>query len=432
MNEERTEAARAPRRRGALPWASLVAVAAGCAAAQGGGAAGDTGSEERRLPDVRALLEAHPGRFGDLLARADHHRIKIECALVVDGPEGPTLERAAVSFGPDYFYPASSVKTCAVVAASQALAQLAEEHGAAAGLDTPLRFHPLFAGETVEERDVSHADGGTITAGHDLRKVMLVSDNAAYNRLYELAGPERIRASMVAAGLDGARIVHRLSEFRSREEQLTTPRVEVLVPEGGPLEVPARRWETEGNAGLSGLVFGSAHVRGAETVEGPMDFEHKNWMPLRDLLDMNVMLLQPEVRVPGRRAGAAIELLPADRERIAEAMAETPGASHDPRYDAADYPDDYSKFLLPGLLRLDPDRGWIVRDKIGRAYGFSVTNGQVIDPESGRVLYVAATLYTNENDVVGDGVYEYGRADRFFADFGEVLGRAVFGLGAAR
>ena len=70
-----------------------------------------------------------------------------------------------------------------------------------------------------------------------------------------------------------------------------------------------------------------------------------------------------------------------------------------------------------------------MRDKVGRAYGFSVTNGQIVDPVTGATLYVAATIYTNANGVVGDGVYEYGRADRFFADLGEVLGRAFFGAG---
>ena len=78
---------------------------------------------------------------------------------------------------------------------------------------------------------------------------------------------------------------------------------------------------------------------------------------------------------------------------------------------------------------VDPERGWMVRDKVGRAYGFSVTNGQIVDPTTDATLYVAATIYTNANGVVGDGVYEYGRADRFFADLGEVLGRAFFGAG---
>lgn len=376
-----------------------------------------------------ALLRGQPELFGDLLERADEHRIKVEVALVVDVPGGRTLARGGFDRGPEYFYPASSVKTCAVIAASQLLAEIDAATDVDVGLDTPLRFEPLFPGESVEEQDPGHLASGLITAGHEMRKVMLVSDNAAYNRLYELAGPERIAASLAAAGLDRARIVHRLSEFHSPEEQLMTPRV-VLRPEGGgPITIEERRWSTEGNGGMSGLVLGAAHTSGGAVVDGPMSFERKNFMALRDLLDMNVMLLDPDVHVPGRPPGARIDLPDGDRARIAEAMASTPGASADPVYDPAAYPDDYSKFLLPGLERVDASRGWVVRDKVGRAYGFSVTNAQIVDPVTGATLYVAATIYTNANGVVGDGVYEYGRADRFFADLGEVLGRAFFGAG---
>lgn len=374
-----------------------------------------------------ALLRGRPELFRDLLERADEHRIKVEVALVVDVPGGRTLARGGFERGPEYFYPASSVKTCAVIAASQLLAEIDAATDVDVGLDTPLRFEPLFPGESVEERDPGHLANGLITAGHEMRKVMLVSDNAAYNRLYELAGPERIAASLAAAGLGRARIVHRLSEFHSPEEQLMTPRV-VLRPEGGgPITIEERRWSTEGNGGMSGLVLGAAHASGGAVVDGPMSFERKNFMALRDLLDMNVMLLDPDVHVPGRPPGARIDLPDGDRARIAEAMTSTPGASADPVYDPEAYPDDYSKFLLPGLERVDAGRGWIVRDKVGRAYGFSVTNGQIVDPATGTTLYVAATIYTNANGVVGDGVYEYGRADRFFADLGEVLGRAFFG-----
>ena len=75
-------------------------------------------------PDVGALLRGRPELFGDLLERADEHRIKVEVALVVDAPGGRTLARGGFERGPEYFYPASSVKTCAVIAASQLLAEI--------------------------------------------------------------------------------------------------------------------------------------------------------------------------------------------------------------------------------------------------------------------------------------------------------------------
>jgi len=286
-----------------------------------------------------------------------------------------------------------------------------------------------------EGADPSHVDGGAITAGHEARKVLLVSDNAAYNRLYELAGNDGVNGSLRAAGLAHTRIFHRLAEFRAPEEQLRVPAIDLLDDRGRVIaSLPSRTASSPGtNAFLDGVEFGRAHTLGTQLIEGPMSFDRKNFMPLEDLVDMNIMLLRPDLqpaldRLRGGPARAGFGLSEVDRDFIREAMASTPGASADPRYDPSSYPDDYSKFLLPGLLRLRAAEELVVRDKVGRAYGFSITNSEVVDRRTGRSFFLAATLYTNPNGVVGDGVYDYGRADRFFADLGEVVGRAVLGV----
>ena len=160
-------------------------------------------------------------------------------------------------------------------------------------------------------------------------------------------------------------------------------------------------------------------------VDGPMSFLHKNWIALRDLLDMNVLLLRPDVEVRGRDGGFGLS--EDDRTFIRDAMASTPGASTDPVYDRAEYPDEFSKFLGPGVWRVRDPGEVVIRDKIGRAYGFSTTNSEVTCERTGRTFFLAATIYTNANERVGDGVYEYELADAFFADLGEVVARAVFG-----
>lgn len=403
---------------------SLTALSLGVSAcaAQGGRS---EGGEQSQV--ILELLEAEPDRFGDVLERADEFRLKIELAVVrpVAG-EPPTLERFSLDRGPEYFYPASSVKTCAAIAAAESMAKLRRD-APAAGLDSPLRFHPLFPGESIEELDPSHVAGGRITLGHDMRKVFLVSDNAAYNRLYEFAGNEAVNQSMRGAGLQSARILHRLSEFRSPEDQLRTPRVEILDGETVIAMVPERASPfAETNDDLSGTSIGVGRLTGGEVVEGPMSFVRKNYIHLRDLQDMHIMLLRPDISIPGRPSGTGFDLAADVRAFIAESMAQTPGESSDPVYASEDYPDDYSKFLGPGVWNVVPKDAAIIRDKVGRAYGFSTTNSEVIDTRTGASYFLAATIYINPNGVLNDGIYGYERADRFFADLGEVVSRFVF------
>ena len=62
----------------------------------------------------------------------------------------------------------------------------------------------------------------------------------------------------------------------------------------------------------------------------------------------------------------------------------------------------------------------------GEAYGFSVENAYVEDRETGRALFLAATIYTNADGVLNDDRYEYAEvAKPFFALLGEALGREL-------
>ncbi len=379
---------------------------------------------------VRALLAGAPDQFDEVLADADELRVKIELAIVTPAEDGaPTLTRHSFSAGPDYYYPASTVKTCAAVAAALRMREMESASGAAwpLGLDTPLRFHPLFAGETVEEEDPSHTTHGLITLGHDMRKVFLVSDNAAYNRLYEFAGNSFLNRSMRDAGLSSTRILHRLSEFRSPEDQLRTPRIDVRGTAGVIATLEERAdGLTVTNGDLTGTSIGRAYTRDNVLIDGPMSFLQKNSISMRDLQDLHVMLLRPDIRIPGRPQGAGFDLDDADRAFMAKAMAEAPGASKNPVYDAHEYPDDYSKFLAPGIWRVRNQGDVTIRDKVGRAYGFSTTNSEVTDHRTGRSFFLTATIYINPNGILNDGVYGYGRADQFFADLGEVVARHVF------
>ena len=385
-------------------------------------------SSEQKSSELGMLPLSFLEALGDDLNEdADRYRIKIEAAVVREKADGPTLERYVFDSGPAYFYPASSVKTCAAIAALVRIDRLRAEGGVAIDRNTPLRFHPLFDGESVEERDPSHVDGGTITVAHDMRKVFLVSDNAAYNRLYELAGNDVVNEVMRGAGLSSCRIFHRLSEFRSPADQLRVPQVDFLGPDGAAVASLAQRTSEfdETNDDLTAIDIGKGHASGGDVVDGPMSFAKKNWITVHDLVDLNVMLLRPDIELEGH---AGFPLSDDDRAFISAAMASTPGASTDPVYDRAKYADDYSKFLLPGLLRIREMDELVVQDKVGRAYGLSFTNSYVKDLSTGRSFFLAATIYTNPNEIVGAGVYDYDRADRFFADLGAAVGRRVFGV----
>ena len=73
-----------------------------------------------------------------------------------------------------------------------------------------------------------------------------------------------------------------------------------------------------------------------------------------------------------------------------------------------------------------------VANKIGQAYGFTTENARVTDTVSGRAFFLAATLYTNEDGVLNDDLYEYETvALPFMADLGEAAARRLLAGGPA-
>ena len=124
--------------------------------------------------------------------------------------------------------------------------------------------------------------------------------------------------------------------------------------------------------------------------------------------------------------GPGWELSSADRAFLWSTLKELPRESSNPIYDPAEFPDDYVKFLLPGLERVvgGPVK---IYNKIGLAYGFTTENAYVVGPD-GRDFFLAATLYTNEDGVLNDDNYEYDEVSLpFLADLGEAVAREVWG-----
>jgi hypothetical protein len=408
----------------ALGAAALVRL---LAAAVGPGPAAARAMEPPPPPAIDPLpaILAAPSVPRGVVAKSSRDRLQVVLGLIDERPgRRPRLVQHHYRAGAEYVYPASTVKLLAAVAALEELAELRARTGLAIDADTPLVYHPLFPGEAREELDPTNLAGDRITVRHEIRKLFLVSDNEAFNRLYELVGPDGLARSAERAGLRGVRIVHRLSEPRTAEENLRLPRIDLVgggfthtLPErtARPLPPPPQ---------LPGLLVGEAHLVGDERRNGPMDFTAKNHFPLAELQRALCMVVRPDVDCGGRgfRLGAE------ERALLLEAMGQLLAESANPVYDPAEHRDEEVEFLLPGLRRAVPPHRLRVFGKSGQAYGFTLDNAWVLDTLSQRSFLLAAALYANDDGVLNDDLYDYETvALPFLAGLGEAAALALWG-----
>ncbi|MEI7656575.1 MAG: serine hydrolase [Phycisphaerae bacterium] len=389
----------------------MVACSGGCSSPGGGNA-------------IHDRLAGRPDAFGEVLRDPAAFRVQVAVAKVEKTPDGrSTLRRMTWRCGAEYFYPASTVKLLGAVAALETLADLRASSGnPLVDADAPLRIAPLFPGDAAQELEPSNRDGGTITVQHEIRRIMLVSDNHAFNRLYDLVGVDDINERMHRAGLASVRVSHRLSDPRPVPDQSKTAAVTIRTALGD-VEVPARAGRRAEAIGDRGVMVGEGMMTRGEVVKGPVDFSLRNRVSLLDLQDALIMIVRPDIDLGGRR----FELTEGDRLRLTSPMEQYPRESPNPVLDDPHYTDEYCKFFLPGLRAWRPDRRLRVLNKVGQAYGFTIDNAYIEDPQSGDAFFLAACIYTNADGVLNDDRYEYGTiAEPFMARLASEMASMLF------
>ena len=378
---------------------------------------------QSRANALRQVLRHDTAGLGRVLARPEVYRLQISYTRIRRDVAGrPHFRTTGYRLRPrQYFYPASTVKLAAAALALQKLRALGAQHPGL-GPDSPMLTDSAFAGQTAARRD-SSAVGGRPTVGNYVRKALIVSDNDAFNRLYEFVGPQELNRELSRLGLRGSRLLHRLSvgdqELGSRHTNpvrfcADTAATQPLYQQ--PAGYYAGPWP---QLGLCGEAIGQAYLQGDQKIAGPLDFSRKNAFSLPDQQRLLRTILFPESIAPARR----LRLAPADYARLRAALSELPRESAHPRYDAAHYPDTYAKFLLGGggMAPLPP--GVRVFNKIGQAYGFLVDNAYVQDEARGVEFLLSAVLYVNADGVLNDDKYEY---DSIGFPFLRDLGRRVY------
>src|SRR5690606_6423983 len=111
-----------------------------------------------------------------------------------------------------YFYPASTVK---LPIALLAMEWLEEQDVEGLNLETIMLTDSVRPSQLPAISD-SSSQSGLPSIGHYIKKILLVSDNDAANRLYELLGLDYINSKLVEKGIDESVLIQRVGVSVSR------------------------------------------------------------------------------------------------------------------------------------------------------------------------------------------------------------------------
>ncbi|MEM6319468.1 MAG: serine hydrolase [Bacteroidota bacterium] len=364
---------------------------------------------------LQDLIDQNKATFGDIFDRPDHYEVQI-IYTQIDRDENNFPHFQSHYYRLDstnYFYPASTVKMPTAFVALEKLNQLKIK-----GLnkETPMRNGVGSAPQTEASVDAS-AKNLLPSIAHYIKKIFLVSDNDAYNRLYEFVGQAELNQRLHEKEFADLRLIHRLSTpgYNYETSKYTNPVTfysddKLLYHQG---EVYS---ETPKKLNLQKEIKGKGYAnREGEIVNEPFDFSTKNYVSLQNLHDLVKTVLFPQAVLEKQR----FDLTEEDYAFLYKYMSMTPKASDYPKYDK---PDGYVKFFMyGGNDPTIPDHIKIF-NKVGDAYGYLTDAAYIIDTKNKVEFMVAATIHVNENRIYNDGVYEYDTTGfPFFKNLGNLI-----------
>lgn len=313
-----------------------------------------------------------------------------------------------------YFYPASTVK---LPIAILALEWLEEQNIEGLTAETTMLTDSVRPSQIPALTD-STSEFGLPSIAHYIIKILLVSDNDAFNRLYELLGQDYINEKLREKGLTQTVINHRLSMPMSPEENRHFNPIRFVDKSGNVIhEIPARSTQTVYSNSEQPKI-GKAYYSGDSLIYEPLDFTFKNKFSISDLDGVVKRIVFPQAFLGDERFALNEE----HRNFILKYMSMLPGESDFPSYPLPEYTDSYSKFFKFGTDKSPIPAQFRIFNKTGWAYGHLIDGSYFVDFENGVEFFVTAIIYTNEDETLNDDIYETEKIGLpFFSELGEYL-----------
>jgi hypothetical protein len=362
---------------------------------------------------LEKLLKKHSTHLKDVLGNPDKYEVQI-IYTKIDRNKKNEPHFTTYGFNVNnkkYFYPASTVKLAAVVLALEKLNKL--------GID---KNTPMITGADRPEQTAvigdTTAEDKLPSVAHYARKILLASDNDAFNRLYEFIGQADFNDSLHAKGYKDVRITHRLESSIGTENNRYTNPVK-FEKDGKVLYEQPGKYADKIYVSAEPIKIGKGFMKDGSLVNEPFDFTAKNFFALEEQHKLLKAIFFPE-QVPARQR---FNLTAADYQFLYQYMSQFPVETEFPASYTDDYYDGYCKFLLFGGTKTRLPRHIRLFNKSGDAYGYLLDNAYIADFEKGIEFMLTAVIYCNDDQIFNDDQYDY---EKIGLPFMRDVGKAIF------
>jgi hypothetical protein len=359
---------------------------------------------------IYRLLMTQPDKFRHYLLEPDKYEIQIIYTQINrDSLNRPQLKEFVFNLNPaKYFNPASLVK---LPLALLALEKLNEQNLANINKYTKIGFGTNYACQTPTNA-LQMPNQPSPSLALYLEKMLLVSDNESYTRLYEFLGQRYIQQKMNEKCYEGVRVIRRFNTCDTLQNRYTNPvyfynhQNQLIYTQAGEFNptpyYPYRStWQAPSKPnGIPAL-----------------DPNYENFMPLAQAHRMLIALMMPETLPTTQR----FKLTADDYQFLRRGLGAYPHEGKLSAYQPKDgYHHAYKKYLYFGRNNAVVNPQLRVFNIVGWWAGYVADCAYLVDYQQDIEFYLSAVISTNQVPIEeGEGYQKI--SFPFMADLGKIF-----------
>jgi hypothetical protein len=357
------------------------------------------------------VLKGQPDWFQQILYNQQEYQVQI-IYTQINRDSSNKAHFTTYGFQADefYFYPASWMKLPLSVFAIEKLNEIKVDKS------NILKIEPLFGNHNNEYADVKLFQPQSVA--QMIKEALIVSNNAAYNPLYDFVTQQQANKRLAELKLKNAVFCNRFS-ISDKNEHRHSNFLEIKS-KAKPETVLYSQIQTynpiQPKCNFKNPNFGEQHFEKGVLKDGPKNFTYSNYIPLSEMNEFMKRFFFPTETFTNWH------LTKDDFKFLKRNMAMVPRLNANPIYEEEKYPDAYMKYFMNGGTTDKIPSNIRVFNKLGQYFGWTSDAAYIVDYSSGVEFFLAAVIYTNTKHIAADNETEYKNiATPFMAQLGKAF-----------
>ncbi len=356
---------------------------------------------------LQNVLDSLEDKYPKVIENPEKYRFKIVFTEIKRTKDKVNLE--TVGFRMDekeYLYPASIVKLPTILI----------------GMEEYNKIHKMRPRVTYETLIKFNKEKGcmptafSVKIGNKLeyytldlfsRQMMAVSDNDAYNRMFDFVGQQQLNRRLKELKYDNAKIIRKFVLNCSLDQNRISDSYVFLGRRNEWLY--NRRGVTNEDTILTDSTYkiGKAYEGlDKKIVPRPFDFSRQNNM---ELVDLHKTL--NGVVFPKSAFAYTFDITEEQRKYVLQNLAKYP-AEYGLDFNPKEFPATYKKYLFFGkdtntTYMNDSLSRFRSFNMVGLSFGCAIDAAYIVDLDSGKEFVLTVGIYANEDEVINDAKYDY-------------------------